>query len=42
MNFESNVNGMTTCWKDQANATTATATLVLPQRTRKRDTRWPS
>jgi hypothetical protein len=27
------VNGITTCWNDQENATIATATLVLRQRT---------
>ena len=36
MNVGSNVNGMTTCWNDHANATSPTATVVLPQRTWKR------
>jgi DNA-binding transcriptional ArsR family regulator len=39
MNFASKVNGMKACCMDQANATTAIATLVLRQRTWKRGSR---
>src|SRR5919199_38825 len=39
MNLASKVNGMKACCMDQANATTAMATLVLRKRTWKRDTR---